>query len=90
MEVADLFTDLADGKKLLKLLEIISDEKLGEPNSGKKTFQKVKNLKKSLTFLKTKARCLELVCLFVGITAALLKVQVFGDVTLCEGSTARS
>ena len=35
MEVDDLFTDLADGRKLLKLLEIISGEKLGKPNSGK-------------------------------------------------------
>ena len=35
MEVDDLFTDLADGRKLLRLLEIISGEKLGKPNSGK-------------------------------------------------------
>ena len=30
-----MFTDLGDGRKLLKLLEIISGEKLGKPNSGK-------------------------------------------------------
>ena len=35
MEVDNLFTDLADGRKLLRLLEIISGEKLGKPNSGK-------------------------------------------------------
>uniref|UniRef100_A0A1B0BD64 Calponin-homology (CH) domain-containing protein n=1 Tax=Glossina palpalis gambiensis TaxID=67801 RepID=A0A1B0BD64_9MUSC len=35
MEVEDLFTDLADGIKLLKLLEIISSEKLGKPNNGR-------------------------------------------------------
>jgi hypothetical protein len=93
MEVADLFTDLADGKKLLKLLEIISGEKFGKPNNGKMRIHKVENLNKSLTILQTKARYLELVCLlafFVGLIAALLKVQFFGDVTLCEGSTARS
>jgi hypothetical protein len=28
--VVDLFTDLADGRMLLKLLEIISGEKLGK------------------------------------------------------------
>jgi Ca2+-binding actin-bundling protein fimbrin/plastin (EF-Hand superfamily) len=68
MEVEDLFTDLADGKKLLKLLEIISGEKLGKPNNGKMRVHKVENVNKSLAFLHTKARCLPaclLVCLFV-------------------------
>jgi spectrin beta len=56
MEVEDLFTDLADGRKLLKLLEIISGEKLGKPNSGKMRVHKVENVNKSLAFLHTKAR----------------------------------
>jgi spectrin beta len=56
MEVEDLFTDLADGKKLLKLLEIISGEKLGKPNNGKMRVHKVENVNKSLAFLHTKAR----------------------------------
>jgi len=56
MEVEDLFTDLADGKKLLKLLEIISGEKLGKPNSGKMRVHKVENVNKSLAFLHTKVR----------------------------------
>jgi hypothetical protein len=89
MEIEDIFTDLEDGKKLLKLLEIISGEKLGKPNNGKMRFHNVENVNKSLAFLQTKARYLQLACLFEGLTAALLKVQVFGDVTLCEGSTAR-
>jgi spectrin beta len=55
MEVEDLFTDLADGKKLLKLLEIISGEKLGKPNNGKMRVHKVENVNKSLAFLHTKA-----------------------------------
>jgi spectrin beta len=56
MELDDLFTDLADGKKLLKLLEIISGEKLGKPNNGKMRVHKVENVNKSLAFLHTKAR----------------------------------
>jgi len=54
MEVEDLFTDLADGRKLLKLLEIISGEKLGKPNSGKMRVHKIENVNKSLAFLHTK------------------------------------
>ncbi|KAG8318044.1 hypothetical protein J6590_009920 [Homalodisca vitripennis] len=54
MEVEDLFTDLADGRKLLKLLEIISGEKLGKPNNGKMRVHKVENVNKSLAFLHTK------------------------------------
>jgi len=54
MEVDDLFVDLADGKKLLKLLEIISGEKLGKPNNGRMRVHKVENVNKSLAFLHTK------------------------------------
>ncbi|XP_071547281.1 spectrin beta chain, non-erythrocytic 5 isoform X4 [Panulirus ornatus] len=56
LEVVDLFTDLADGKMLLKLLEIISGEKLGKPNNGKMRVHKVENVNKSLAFLHTKVR----------------------------------
>ncbi|KAK4883333.1 hypothetical protein RN001_006652 [Aquatica leii] len=56
MEVEDLFTDLADGKKLLKLLEIISGEKLAKPNNGKMRVHKIENVNKSLAFLHTKVR----------------------------------
>ena len=35
MEVDKLFTDLADRRKLLRVLEIISGEKLGKTNSGR-------------------------------------------------------
>lgn len=54
MEVEDLFADLADGVKLLKLLEIISGEKLGKPNNGRMRVHKIENLNKSLAFLHTK------------------------------------
>lgn len=56
MEVEDLFEDLADGKKLLKLLEIISGEKLAKPNNGKMRVHKIENVNKSLAFLHTKVR----------------------------------
>ncbi|XP_076180871.1 spectrin beta chain, non-erythrocytic 5 kst isoform X3 [Ptiloglossa arizonensis] len=56
MEVDDLFTDLADGKKLLKLLEIISGERLAKPNNGRMRVHKIENVNKSLAFLHTKVR----------------------------------
>lgn len=56
MEVDDLFVDLADGRKLLKLLEVISGEKLAKPNNGKMRVHKIENVNKSLAFLHTKVR----------------------------------
>uniref|UniRef100_A0A1I8NPX4 Spectrin beta chain, non-erythrocytic 5 n=2 Tax=Stomoxys calcitrans TaxID=35570 RepID=A0A1I8NPX4_STOCA len=56
LEVEDLFTDLADGVKLLKLLEVISGEKLGKPNNGRMRVHKIENVNKSLAFLHTKVR----------------------------------
>ncbi|XP_023018167.2 spectrin beta chain, non-erythrocytic 5 kst isoform X2 [Leptinotarsa decemlineata] len=56
MEVEDLFVDLADGKKLLKLLEVISGEKLAKPNNGRMRVHKIENVNKSLAFLHTKVR----------------------------------
>ena len=50
----DLFTDLADGKLLMKLLEIISGETLGRPNKGVLRVQKVENVNRCLVFLRTK------------------------------------
>ena len=54
MEIRDLFTDLDDGKILMKLLEIISGEKLGNPNKGIMKVQKIENLNRCLKFLATK------------------------------------
>lgn len=51
MEVEDLFTDLADGKKLLKLLEIISGEKLAKPSTGKMRVHRIENVNKVRTSL---------------------------------------
>lgn len=54
MEIADLFIDLGDGILLMKLLEIISGEKLGKPNRGRMRVHKIENLNKTLEFLKRK------------------------------------
>lgn len=61
MEIEDLFTDLADGIKLLKLLEIISSEKLGKPNNGRMRVHKIENVNKSLAFLHTKVCIITLI-----------------------------
>ena len=54
LEIKDLFTDLADGKILMKLLEIISGEIIGKPNKGMMRVQKVENVSRCLKFLITK------------------------------------
>jgi hypothetical protein len=50
----DLLTDLADGIKLLKLLEIISSRKIGKPNNAKIRIHNVENVNKSLALLHTR------------------------------------
>jgi hypothetical protein len=42
---------LADGKILMKLLEIISGEIIGKPNKGMMRVQKVENVSRCLKFL---------------------------------------
>ncbi|VIO98093.1 probable spectrin beta chain, putative [Brugia malayi] len=59
LEIVDLFVDLGDGVLLMKLLEIISGEKLGKPNRGRMRVQKIENLNKTLDFLKKKRIQLE-------------------------------
>lgn len=54
LHIDDLFSDLADGKMLMKLLEIISGENLGRPNKGVLRVQKIENVNRSLQFLSTK------------------------------------
>ncbi len=54
IQVNDLFTDLSDGKVLMKLLEIISGESLGRPNRGVLRVQKMENVNRCLQFLATK------------------------------------
>jgi spectrin beta len=54
MQINDIFTDLSDGRKLLKLLELISGENLGKPNNGNKRLHKLENVGKSLNFVNSK------------------------------------
>ncbi|CAN8008625.1 unnamed protein product, partial [Ixodes pacificus] len=56
IEVYDLFFDLRDGRDLLKLLEIISGQKLGKCNRGRMRFHMIDAVNKSLAFLHTKVR----------------------------------
>lgn len=77
MEVDDLFTDLADGKKLLKLLEIISGERLAKPNNGRMRVHKIENVNKSLAFLHTKVSLIIFVyVVFVGQTISKASIHV--------------
>ena len=59
-QINDLFVDLADGKYLMRLLEIISGEKLGKPNAGKMRVHKIENVNKCLAFLHTKVKRISL------------------------------
>lgn len=83
MEVVDLFTDLADGKMLLKLLEIISGEKLGKPNNGKMRVHKIENVNKSLAFLHTKVCIFFFLFLFVSFKCVLCWFIVIKVTLLC-------
>lgn len=54
MEVTDLYTDLCDGKRLMKLMEVISNAKLGKPNKGVLRVQKIENVVRALNYIKSK------------------------------------
>jgi spectrin beta len=49
--VNDLYTDLRDGKMLIKLLEILSGERLPRPTKGKMRIHCLENVDKALSFL---------------------------------------
>ena len=66
LKINDLFTDLADGKILMKLLEIISGEIIGKPNKGMLRVQKVENVSRCLKFLITKVCTIEICKIILG------------------------
>lgn len=76
MEVDDLFVDLADGIKLLKLLEIISGEKLGKPNNGRMRVHKIENVNKSLAFLHTKVCIMETLYTIAHVIGTSIKINL--------------
>lgn len=49
--INDLYTDLRDGKMLIKLLEILSGERLPRPTKGKMRIHCLENVDKALSFL---------------------------------------
>ncbi|KRZ95487.1 Spectrin beta chain [Trichinella sp. T8] len=50
--IQDLYTDLRDGKMLIKLLEILSGERLPKPTKGKMRIHCLENVDKALQFLR--------------------------------------
>jgi spectrin beta len=48
---SDLYVNLGDGRNLIKLLEILSDERLPRPTRGKMRIHCVENVDKALLFL---------------------------------------
>lgn len=56
LEVVDLFSDLSDGVILLKLLQLISGERIGNAAVGKTRFHKIETVTKCLQFLNSKIR----------------------------------
>jgi len=50
-KITDLYTDLRDGKMLIKLLEILSGERLPRPTKGKMRIHCLENVDKALSFL---------------------------------------
>ena len=51
MEVTDIFTELSDGKILLKLLEILSGSSMGQPSNGRLRLHKMENVNRCLHFI---------------------------------------
>ncbi|XP_069698706.1 spectrin beta chain isoform X3 [Periplaneta americana] len=50
--ISDLYVDLRDGKMLLKLLEVLSGERLPRPTKGKMRIHCLENVDKALQFLR--------------------------------------
>ncbi|XP_077975326.1 spectrin beta chain, non-erythrocytic 1-like isoform X4 [Styela clava] len=59
LRIQDLYMDLRDGKNLMKLLEVLSGEKLPKPTRGKMRIHCLENTAKALQFLKDKRVHLE-------------------------------
>nr|XP_032818474.1 spectrin beta chain, non-erythrocytic 1-like isoform X1 [Petromyzon marinus] len=50
--IGDLYADLRDGRMLIKLLEVLSGERLPKPTKGKMRIHCLENVEKALQFLK--------------------------------------
>ena len=52
--VDDLYTDLGDGRLLIRLLETLSGEKIGSIGRGRLRINKIENVGKAIHFLQQK------------------------------------
>ncbi|XP_054709348.1 spectrin beta chain-like [Uloborus diversus] len=59
LQIDDLFRDLGDGLRLMKLLEALTGEKLGKPAKGNARINKIENVSRCLVFLHSKKMRLE-------------------------------
>lgn len=50
--VGDLYIDMRDGRNLIKLLEVLSGERLPKPTKGKMRIHCLENVDKALQFLR--------------------------------------
>ncbi|KAE8288243.1 Spectrin beta chain, non-erythrocytic 2 [Larimichthys crocea] len=50
--IGDLYTDLRDGRMLIRLLEVLSGEQLPKPTKGRMRIHCLENVDKALQFLK--------------------------------------
>lgn len=50
--IGDLYVDMRDGKNLIKLLEVLSGERLPRPTKGKMRIHCLENVDKALQFLR--------------------------------------
>ncbi|KAG8194893.1 hypothetical protein JTE90_029184 [Oedothorax gibbosus] len=59
LQIDDIFVDLGDGLRLMKLLESLTGEKLGKPAKGSARINKIENVSRCLAFLHSKKMRLE-------------------------------
>ncbi|GFS59407.1 spectrin beta chain, non-erythrocytic 1 [Trichonephila inaurata madagascariensis] len=59
LRIEDLFVDMGDGVRLMKLLESLTGEKLGKPAKGFARINKIENVSRCLAFLHSKKMRLE-------------------------------
>jgi spectrin beta len=59
LHVNDVYTDLSDGRLLIRLLEILSGESIASVGRGKLRINKIENVGKALAFLQQKKVNLE-------------------------------
>ncbi|GFU35910.1 spectrin beta chain, non-erythrocytic 1, partial [Nephila pilipes] len=59
LHIQDLFIDMGDGVRLMKLLESLTGEKLGKPAKGSARINKIENVSRCLAFLHSKKMRLE-------------------------------